>query len=1215
MMRLLDRIRNIFKKTEAPNQGDTNEYPPRMEPPHTQGGSSEALPLSRPAGSAGRSHLGEALSDYAALLLVYPRMGEKSEVEALLLEVLEISRAAHCDGRRNDIAVLGNLADLYRAGRQYSEAETLYRQALETIRLTLGEANPDYVQCLLGLARLYHARGDHILGTSMGSGRPLVGTELSHARGQYSEAEKLYCGVLETSRSALGEGHPDYARCLLDLAGLYRATNNRAAYAATRSSYGEALGVQRQTLKAMMRDALGKGHRSIAACVDELVTTYDSEGKYAVAEPLVRRALEVYRRGVGEGHPDHATCLRMVALWFFRMRRLTEAQELYRRALKMIRKESGQNHLNYAATLDSLAQLHHRKGEIAKVEPLRIQVIEIIRDVHREDHPLYAHCLRSLAALYLAQGRDAKARTTYRRALDIMRAQAGQDLYRGALEVVRARLGQDLYRRALEVVRAQLGDGLSDYATSLQDQAEFHQLRGDYAAAGTSHYHALEVRRVVLGEDHPDYARCLHDLSAVYVNIGDYGTAESLLRQALEITRATLGQAHPTFTAYLNDLAILYRKKGDLVSSEMAHRQAEGLAPAALVDEQHDPVPYLIDRAIQYCKMKDYAAAEPLLRRALEIEERWRGVGHTGHATCLINLAAVYSHMGNYGAAEPLLRQALEICREVLGERHPDYADCLNNLAAVYEGMGDYGAAEPLLHQALEIHREVLGERHPDYAGCLNNLALSRQAQGKYAEAEPLFRQALEITCAALGEFHQDRLPSLRGLAACLVAQGQAERALALLKQANSTDDLWIGQVSSLGSERQRSVFFDSLLVEREEFLSLVYCHLANSEEAVRSALDLVLRRKAMGVAALAAQRDGVLGGRDPALAPRLRELTALRSQITQRILNGPGMEGVEVHQQLLSEWLARKEQLEAELARQIPEMDLERRLRAADRGAVALSLPVGTALLEFVRFNVFDFHAVPVRGKRVWRPSRHLAFVLHAGRPDEVHMIDLGEAGPIDRLIADFRASIATDPTDRHGRDAIRLRREPVPDGRGDVGVALRHAIFDPLVPSLAACRRLLIAPSGELCRLPFEVLPGADGRRLIDDYRISYLSCGRDVLRLGAPASAQPMPPLVLADPDFDLGGTERQPREQFAPTASRHSRDLVRSGYHFDRLPGTRAEGDHIADLLKIRPWMDGDASEGRLKADCRSPRILHLATHGFFLARVYHVDFENSFPATT
>jgi hypothetical protein len=174
-------------------------------------------------------------------------------------------------------------------------------------------------------------------------------------------------------------------------------------------------------------------------------------------------------------------------------------------------------------------------------------------------------------------------------------------------------------------------------------------------------------------------------------------------------------------------------------------------------------------------------------------------------------------------------------------------------------------------------------------------------------------------------------------------------------------------------------------------------------------------------------------------------------------------------------------------------------------------------------------------------------------------------------------------------------------------------------------------------LTQLPFEVLPIADGRRLIDDYQISYLSCGRDVLRFGVAATGLHGQPLVVADPDFDLDIGGGPPLPSIAPNRRpsrpkvgyrsglswwneevlaartpqalrptdpvrfprRLSRDLTHTAFHFGRLPGTRAEGQAIANLLGIPPWLDDIALEGRLKAICRSPRILHLATHGFFL----------------
>jgi len=62
-----------------------------------------------------------------------------------------------------------------------------------------------------------------------------------------------------------------------------------------------------------------------------------------------------------------------------------------------------------------------------------------------------------------------------------------------------------------------------------------------------------------------------------------------------------------------------------------------------------------------------------------------------------------------------------------------------------------------------------------------------------------------------------------------------------------------------------------------------------------------------------------------------------------------------------------------------------------------------------------------------------------------------------------------------------------------------LRVAVFDPIAGRLGDCRRLVLAPDGALTVLPFSVLPTDDGNRLIDDYKINYVTTGRDVLRFG--------------------------------------------------------------------------------------------------------------------
>jgi CHAT domain-containing protein len=103
------------------------------------------------------------------------------------------------------------------------------------------------------------------------------------------------------------------------------------------------------------------------------------------------------------------------------------------------------------------------------------------------------------------------------------------------------------------------------------------------------------------------------------------------------------------------------------------------------------------------------------------------------------------------------------------------------------------------------------------------------------------------------------------------------------------------------------------------------------------------------------------------------------------------------------------------------------------------------------------------------------------------------------------------------------------------------------------------------------------------------TYLTSGRDLLR-GATRGTPKGGAIVFADPDFD--GTK-------APAPSgRRSRAM--QGLTWTRLPGTRQEADALAkSLASPTVYRDKQATETALKA-VRSPPILHLATHGFFLA---------------
>ena len=119
------------------------------------------------------------------------------------------------------------------------------------------------------------------------------------------------------------------------------------------------------------------------------------------------------------------------------------------------------------------------------------------------------------------------------------------------------------------------------------------------------------------------------------------------------------------------------------------------------------------------------------------------------------------------------------------------------------------------------------------------------------------------------------------------------------------------------------------------------------------------------------------------------------------------------------------------------------------------------------------------------------------------------------------------------------------------------------------------------------------------------NYLASGRDLIGFGL-LQGKSGPPLLMGNPDFDLGSTDKegvtrelglQPDQRVL--TARRSPEL--RGTRFTPLPGTGEEIKAISGILgpEARIYAGKQALEEVLAAQTESPRILHLATHGFFL----------------
>ena len=159
---------------------------------------------------------------------------------------------------------------------------------------------------------------------------------------------------------------------------------------------------------------------------------------------------------------------------------------------------------------------------------------------------------------------------------------------------------------------------------------------------------------------------------------------------------------------------------------------------------------------------------------------------------------------------------------------------------------------------------------------------------------------------------------------------------------------------------------------------------------------------------------------------------------------------------------------------------------------------------------------------------------------------------------------------------------------------------IIKPLLPFIIDSNEWFISPDSELNRIPFTALtlPQKPAVYLADAVQLRQLTTGRDLIRLQQTAT-RGQASVVFANPDY--GHMAQIARRQSSPTeepiAQRRSSDLGSSTWN--PLPGTVLEGQRVATMLSARLLTGSYASATRLGQQ-KSPRILHVATHGFFVA---------------
>lgn len=834
---------------------------------------------------------------------------------------------------------------------------------------------------------------------------------------------------------------------------------------------------------------------------------------------------------------------------------LTTSLEVIEGLEKKIREAKLQESLDYGKCCSALGRIFYLLHQFEKAEPWYKKTIDLIEKFLGNNTIEYANAVSNLGDLYLDMGQYEEAEPLLLEVKDIWdKSESKED---------------------------------KKYSFVLNKLGILYYLVGQYQDAESNYSEALKIQEKTLGKQHPEYAVTLNYLGNLYWTMGQFEIAEPIYLESKTIREKTLGTEHPQYANSLHNLAALYSDLGQFDKSELLLLNAKNIREKTLGKEHREYVSTLINLGILYIDMGQPKKAEPLFIEACATWSKTLGKNHPDFASALSNLGGLYLDLEQYHKAEPLLLQAKEIREMELGKEHPEYAASLENLATLYSYLHLDKKAEQLYLEAKEIKEHTLGKEHPEYALGLDNLGSVYYETGQFNKAESLYLETSAIRERILGNEHPVYAESLNQLASLYVTLRRFVNADSLFQKLFAINQKIITKAAHHLSEKEMNSYLNSFSKYQNQILH--FAQISGSKSIIPTCYNNSLFYKGYLLNSVQQVRHLALTDSSTSLKYKLLKSyeRSLASQYAQPISDRDSF--------MISDLENKTNNIEKELARTFSTWDqANQQIQWQD---VKSRLKSGEAAIEFVHYNIWNIEQKDT--------VLYAALVL---LPDE----------DMPKFICLFNEKELNDLFNKRStkeNSELYVSRGLKPVLHNNF-TNLYELIWKPLESALINVRKIYYSSSGMLHRLNINAIQMPEGSTLSDRYELVNLGSTR---QLAIPDNFRSNNNDVLLFGGLDYNAELEKTILKESDSLSNSWKVNASISNNWNYLPGTMAEVLEIEKLLaknKFRTFgfVRAEGSEQAFKKIGKkntSPRILHLATHGFFFPepdQVKHIEKE-------
>ncbi|MEQ8237817.1 MAG: CHAT domain-containing tetratricopeptide repeat protein [Cyclobacteriaceae bacterium] len=920
------------------------------------------------------------------------------------------------------------------------------------------------------------------------------------------------------------------------------------------------------------------GSKEYEIALNNLAIEYQKVNAFDKSEDLLIKLTDALAADSTLAPMPYASALTNYANLLLRKGLLSESKEKLETSAGLYTNGNLEKDLLYAQTLESLAQINYTQGNFEEAFEQIEEALTAITDSTKT----YSF-LEKKARILARQGQYAASKIIVEQAVEESILFNGENsLATGYVKNALAQISTDLgdysraemlYKEIIPQFEQWLSPNHPEFATISANYSSLLQLMGNYYTAETWLKSAIKIKLEAYGKDNPDYLTSYENLGLLYQNTARYTEASGVFQEILEIKEnSPLEDEVALAYTYLN-LGNVKKQLADYAEAENLLKKAKTIYENSIGEKHVYYASLLNSLALLYQKMGNIEAAKPLLEQSLAVYEELLGKQNPEYATSLENLATLYQMEGNREKAKELLEEVLVIDKSVLGTDHPLYSKTLHNLASLYEENDEFEQAKELYNQALSIAENKFGKMHPSYASTLYNLAVLEQELENYGQAKMNYMQVVDIRRELLGEYHPDYTYASYGLASIYHKTNELESAKALYFEVieKYSDDN--AKYFPALSETEKSAFwgkirpvFEAFMDYAVEFVLLNKGTTEDRSNMIAALYNLQLSTKALLLNATNKVRNNILSSGDEQLIADFNTWLALK----ENIVKAYGMSKEEAKSTAID---IKGMETQAN--------DMEK--------ALSLQSSAFSGAFDNVPINWTDI-------KNTLGPDEAALEIIRIKKKvksDSVIYVSLiidNQTSEAPKMVVNAKGVYMEAKGFKSYKNSIIYK---VKDSKSfplywqDIDAAMSESV-----------NKLYLSADGVYNKINISTLFDNNKQSyVIDSYSIRLLSNTKEIVTT-IPAEGEASVALLYGFPKYDLGSRGMKRSSLFNKEDSRSA-----FGDKIAPLPGTNEEVSNIEKELGAKGWkyekyITDNATETQIKT-LKSPTVLHIATHGFFL----------------